>query len=73
MASTRAAIRYATAILDIANSKGVAQAVNDDMTTIGSTIKGNLELSTFIQNPTTKVEAKEAVLSEVFANVDAVT
>lgn len=73
MASTRAAIRYATAILDIANSKGVAQAVNDDMTTIGSTIKENSELSTFIQNPTTKVEAKEAVLSEVFANVNAVT
>jgi F-type H+-transporting ATPase subunit delta len=27
MASTRAAIRYAKAILDLANSKGVAEAV----------------------------------------------
>ena len=45
MAGTRAAIRYAKAILDIANSKGVAQAVNKDMTTIGSTIKENLEIA----------------------------
>ena len=34
MASTRAAIRYAKAILDLANSKGVAEAVNNDMKSI---------------------------------------
>ncbi|MFV8358054.1 F0F1 ATP synthase subunit delta, partial [Flavobacterium sp. XS1P32] len=67
MASTRAAIRYAKAILDLANSKGVAEVVNNDMKTIASTINGNLELSTFIQNPTTKVEVKEQALLEVFA------
>jgi F-type H+-transporting ATPase subunit delta len=50
MASTRAAIRYAKAILEIAESK-VALAVSDDMNLIASTIGGNLELSTFIQNP----------------------
>jgi F-type H+-transporting ATPase subunit delta len=47
MSSTRAAIRYAKAILDIANAKGVAEAVNNDMTSIASTINGNLELDTF--------------------------
>ncbi len=73
MASTRAAIRYAKAILDIANDKGVASAVNTDMTLIASTIDGNLELSTFIQNPTTKVEVKESALLEVFATTTAVT
>jgi len=73
MASTRAAIRYAKAILDLANSKGVAEAVNNDMKLIASTIESNLELSTFIQNPTTKVEVKESALLEVFANVDGVT
>jgi F-type H+-transporting ATPase subunit delta len=62
MASTRAAIRYAKAILDLANSKGVAEAVNNDMKLIASTIESNLELSTFIQNPTTKVEVKESAL-----------
>ena len=73
MASTRAAIRYATAILDLSNSKGVAEVVNNDMKSIASTIKGNLELSTFIQNPTIKVEVKEKALLEVFASSDTVT
>ena len=73
MASTRAAIRYAKAILDLANSKGVAEAVNNDMKLIASTIESNLELSTFIQNPTTKVEVKESALLEVFASVNGVT
>ena len=73
MSSTRAAIRYAKAILDIANDKGVAQAVNNDMTTISSTINGNKELSTFIQNPTTKVEVKESALQEIFTDTNSVT
>ncbi|MGQ7945844.1 ATP synthase F1 subunit delta [Flavobacterium sp. WC2509] len=73
MASTRAAIRYATAILDLSNSKGAAEVVNNDMKSIASTIKGNEELNTFIQNPTVKVEVKEKALLEVFATVDNVT
>jgi F-type H+-transporting ATPase subunit delta len=73
MASTRAAIRYAKAILEIAESKGVAVAVSEDMNSIASTINGNLELSTFIQNPTLKVEVKEKALLEVFANTNSVT
>lgn len=73
MASTRAAIRYAKAILDLANSKGVAEAVNNDMKSIASAIENNSELSAFIQNQTTKVEVKESALLEVFANVNGVT
>lgn len=73
MASTRAAIRYAKAILEIAESKGVAQTVSDDMNLIATTISGNLELSTFIQNPTLGVELKENALLEIFAASSAVT
>ncbi|MEO6175931.1 MAG: ATP synthase F1 subunit delta [Flavobacterium circumlabens] len=73
MASTRAAIRYAKAILDLANSKGVAEVVNNDMKSIASAIENNLELSAFIQNPTAKVEVKESALLEVFADVNGVT
>ena len=73
MAGTRAAIRYSKAILDLANSKGVAEVVSDDMKTIATTINGNLELSTFIQNPTIKVEVKEKALLEVFAGRNALT
>lgn len=73
MAGTRAAIRYSKAILDIANEKQVAEAVNNDMKLIGDTIASNLELSTFIQNPTLKVEVKEQALLEVFSSVNGVT
>ena len=73
MSSTRAAIRYAKAILDMANSKSAANEVSQDMTLIATTIKGNLELNTFIQNPTIKVEVKESALLEVFTSVNNVT
>lgn len=73
MASTRAAIRYAKAILDLANSKGVAEVVNNDMKSIAVAIETNTELSSFIQSPTIKVEVKESALLEVFANVNGVT
>ena len=73
MASTRAAIRYAKAILEIADSKGVAGDVNTDMTLIASTIDGNVELNIFIQSPIIKVEQKENALLEVFATTNAVT
>ena len=73
MAGTRAAIRYSKAILDLANSNGVAEVVSNDMKTIAATINGNLELTTFIQNPTIKVEVKEKALLEVFAESNSVT
>ncbi|MBP6374341.1 MAG: ATP synthase F1 subunit delta, partial [Flavobacterium sp.] len=73
MASTRAAIRYAKAILEIAQAKGAADAVNADMLVVEETMSNNAELRTFIGNPTTKVEVKESVLLEVFGNTHAVT
>jgi F-type H+-transporting ATPase subunit delta len=73
MAGNKAAIRYAKAILDLANSKNATIEVNNDMTTIASTIKGNAELKAFIQNPTISVEIKEKALLEVFASSNAVT
>jgi F-type H+-transporting ATPase subunit delta len=73
MSSTRAAIRYAKAILDIATSKSDAKEVSQDMTLIANTIQNNLELSTFIQNPTMSVVVKQSALLEVFASVNDVT
>lgn len=73
MAGTRAAIRYAKAIFDVAHSKGVASEVNNDMLLIASTVGSNAELSDFIGNPTISVEIKENALLEVFEHTDAVT
>ena len=73
MSGTRAAIRYAKAILEIADSKKVATQVSADMALITSTINTNAELNTFIQSPTINVDQKENALLEVFANANAVT
>ncbi|MBA0882297.1 ATP synthase F1 subunit delta [Flavobacterium undicola] len=73
MMSTRAAIRYAKAILSLADSIGVANEINNDMVLIASTIKANSELNSFIQSPTISVDVKENALLEVFANVNGVT
>lgn len=73
MSNSRAAIRYAKAILDLATSKGVSQEVSQDMTLIANTISGNQELTSFIQSPTVRVEVKESALLEVFASVNNVT
>ena len=73
MSGIRAAIRYAKAILEIADSKGVASQVSADMTLIATTITGNSELTHFIQNPLIKTDTKKNVVSEVFASVNPVT
>ena len=73
MASTRAAVRYAKAILEIADSKKSAAEVSVDMALIATTIAGNLELHSFIQNPLIKTDTKKDVVLEVFASVNAVT
>ncbi len=73
MSGIRAAIRYAKAILEIADSKGVASEVSADMTLIATTITGNSELTHFIQNPLIKTDTKKNVVSEVFASVNPVT
>jgi F-type H+-transporting ATPase subunit delta len=67
MTGSRAAIRYAKAILDMAQSSGTAAQVSEDMALIASTIKGNEELRDFISSPTTSGIAKEAALKEIFA------
>jgi F-type H+-transporting ATPase subunit delta len=73
MSGIRAAIRYAKAILEIADSKGFASEVSSDMTLIATTITGNSELTHFIQNPLIKTDTKKNVVLEVFASVNPVT
>jgi F-type H+-transporting ATPase subunit delta len=64
---SRAAIRYAKAIFEIAESKGTSSAVLSDMLHINKTIGENLELANFLNNPTIKGDTKWNVLKEVFA------
>ena len=73
MTGSRAAIRYAKAILEMAQATGAAAQVNDDMALIATTINNNTELYDFINNPTVKAAAKQSVLTEVFANTQSIT
>ncbi len=73
MPSTRAAVRYAKAILEIAQAQSVALEVSQDMTLIANTINGNFELNTFIQNPTLKTIIKYNAISGVFSTANSVT
>lgn len=73
MAGTRAAIRYAKAILDQANDLNATDMVQEDMKLIASTVASNQELELFISNPILNVEAKNDALSEIFVNTHAVT
>ena len=73
MAGTRAAIRYAKAILDQANDLNATDMVQEDMKLIASTVASNQELELFISNPILNVEAKNDALSEIFVSTHAVT
>jgi len=70
---TRASIRYAKAILELAQSTGNASQVNEDMAQIASTMKGNEELRQFMASPDVKPEMKESALKEIFAGGQNVT
>jgi F-type H+-transporting ATPase subunit delta len=68
MAGTRAAIRYAKAILDIAKENNSVDTVNADMTSITKVIKESAELKDFLQSPIVKGEIKFSSLNEIFAS-----
>jgi F-type H+-transporting ATPase subunit delta len=66
---SRAAIRYAKAMLDFATDAHKAEIVNVDMVLISETISTNQELKGFLSNPTIKQEVKQNALLEVFASI----
>jgi len=70
---SRAAIRYAKAILDMAHSRGVASEVNTDMLHIAENIEASAELRVFVENQTISNEVKETAILEVFASVNGIT
>ncbi|WP_338409355.1 ATP synthase F1 subunit delta [uncultured Flavobacterium sp.] len=67
MAGTRAAIRYAKAILDIAQANNNTAQVTNDMTSIVHAVKESNELKNFLQSPIIKGEIKHASLVQIFA------
>ncbi|HRZ32291.1 MAG TPA: ATP synthase F1 subunit delta [Flavobacterium sp.] len=69
MRMSRAAIRYAKAIIENAVSNGRADAVNQDMNLILSTVSSNEELQHFLISPVVKPQEKYTAIVEIFAAV----
>lgn len=70
---SRAAIRYAKAILDIATESNTTSAVNSDMKTIVTAINESEELKDFLSNPIVNDAVKMNALSEIFPSLQTET
>ena len=73
MAQTRAAIRYAKAVLQEANATNVADEVFDDMQSVYATIEGSSELRAVLKSPVVKIEDKKAALLAIFVHQSGTT
>lgn len=68
MNDSRAAIRYAKAILDLAVEKKAADAVEQDMVTVLGTVSESAELQALLANPVIKTSEKKEALTALFSN-----
>jgi len=68
MSGSRAAVRYAKAILSFALEQNKEVEVNQDMLLIASTIKESKDLQLLLSSPVIKTEIKKAAIKEVFAS-----
>ena len=73
MSGSRAAIRYAKAVLSLATDQKSAEAVNDDMKIITTAIFQSEDLSQMLQSPVVRSSDKKAVLASVFKNTNIAT
>jgi F-type H+-transporting ATPase subunit delta len=68
MSGTRAAIRYAKAVLALAQDQNAAEAVSKDMSLIANTVNGSKELQDVLKSPVITAEIKKSALLAVFPN-----
>ena len=73
MAGSRAAIRYAKAVLSLATDQKKADSVNNDMKLMANTINENIELAKMLNNDVVKSEDKKAVLLAVFPKLNKIS
>ncbi|WP_417876036.1 ATP synthase F1 subunit delta [Winogradskyella sediminis] len=73
MSGSRAAIRYAKAVLSLATDQKSADAVNSDMKLIINTIAESKDLNQMLQSPVVRSSDKKAVLLAVFTDSNVAT
>ncbi|WCO01616.1 ATP synthase F1 subunit delta [Psychroserpens ponticola] len=73
MSGTRAAIRYAKAVLSLAIDQKSEEAINIDMKLIANTVSENTDLDLALKNAIAKQETKREILNQVFPDLNALT
>ncbi len=73
MSGSRAAIRYAKAVLSLATDNKSADVVNSDMKLITNAIAQSEDLNQMLQSPVVRSADKKAVLISVFKNANVAT
>jgi len=73
MSRSRAAIRYAKAVLSLATDQKSTDVLNNDMKLVVETIAQSADLSQMLQSPVVRSSEKMAVLLAVFKNVNVAT
>ncbi len=74
MKGTRAALRYAKAILSLAKDKGLTDIVNNDLLLINKTISENQDLEMMLKNPIIKSSTKKTAIAQIFdKKINAIT
>ena len=67
MSGIRAAIRYAKAILSVAEDNNTSAKIHEEMNQIARAIASNPELNEVLKSPVVKLTEKTAVLENVFS------
>ncbi|WP_372918347.1 ATP synthase F1 subunit delta [Salegentibacter sp.] len=73
MKGTRAAQRYAKAIIGLAKDKNATDAVYEDMQSISQTIANSKDLKSMLGSPVVKSGIKKSALREIFKDAHAIT
>lgn len=70
MAQTRAAIRYAKAVLDLAKEQKSASTINDDMKLVANSVSASKDLKDMLYSPVVPNATKKSALLAVFSNLN---
>lgn len=73
MSESRAAIRYAKAVLDFAVEKKSADKVEKDMRGIANTVQENEELQQMLESPVVGTDVKKKSLAQIFKGSNEIT
>jgi len=70
MRESRAAIRYAKAVLSLSTDLKQSEKINEDMLLMYSTIDQSKELQSLLKSPVVKSKVKKSALLAVFSNIN---